>query len=211
MGAGSHTESLTLGGRSLTRSASTTGDSDTLLGGTAAPIALAAGFTVTAWVQTDADTAACNLPAGHGYGDGAHLVDVYDSAGVICRYGVTGTITTNAVILEGGSKPADGAGFPATSTVGMIVCHQQQVNVAIDGDLAKLVGVLADVPAHVDFQDGSSDSIRAFSLAEDEPDMWDSGQATNPYTGDPITKAMVSNGSTTAGTLEILVSQDSTP
>jgi hypothetical protein len=33
-------------------------------------VALPAGKDVTAWVKTDANTAACDLPAGHGYSDG---------------------------------------------------------------------------------------------------------------------------------------------
>lgn len=205
MGAGSHSISGTLGGRSLSRSVSTSADSDTVLGGTAAPITLYAGKTVTDWVKADANTATCNLPAGHGYTSG--VFDVYSSAGLIYRYGVTGTIVTNALSLDGGT----GDDFPVSATLGIICCKQQQVDVSLDGDNAALVGVMADCNGHVDMQTAASASIRAFSLYADEPDLWDSDQAVNPYTGDPITKAKCSNGTTTDGSLQILISQDSTP
>lgn len=185
---GNHTESLSVGGRLMQRSVDKAGDNQTLVGGTAAPVTLTAPKLATSWVKTDADTAACDIPAGHGWGDGAHNVDVFFAAGM--RYGVVGTVSTNAVALEGGT----GTDFPASADTTCVVALQQQVNVSIDGDLAKLVGVNATVPAHVTFEDASSDVIRALTLAANEPDMWDDEKATNPYTGDPITKAMVTNG-----------------
>lgn len=186
---GSHTETMTVEGRLIQRTVDKTGDSATLLGGASAPIVLAAGKLATSWVKSDADTAACNLPTGHGYGDGVSICDVYWPAGA--RYGVAVTITTDAAALEGGT----GTDFPASATATVVVCKRQQVNVAIDGDLASLVGIVATVDGYVSFQDASSDVIRAVALIANEPDMWDSSEATNPYTGDPITKVLASNGS----------------
>lgn len=211
MGIGNHTETITVGGRLMQRNVDKNADNENLYGGAASPIILAAGKTVTSWVKGDADTATCNLPAGHGYGDGVSTVDVYDADGTLYRYGVEATITTNAVALEGGSAPSGGSGFPDSATVGVIVCKQQQVNITLDGDLAAIVGVSASVVANVDFQDADGDSICVITLEADEPDMWDADQAVNKYAGDPITKAMVSNGTTSAGTFECIILQDSTP
>lgn len=186
MGAGSHSESMTLGGRSLNRVISTTADNDTLLGGTASPISLILPSAVSSWVKTDANTAAGNVAAGSNVATGK--VDVYWDGGL--RYGVDCTRTVNALALDGGT----GTDFPASADTTVVVANQQQVNVTIDGDLAALVGFLATVPAHADCQDTSSNSIRAFSLAANEPDIWDSSKSTNLYTGAVITKAKMSNG-----------------
>jgi hypothetical protein len=156
-------------------------------------------------VKTDADTASCILPADHGYTSA--IFDVYSATGAIYRYGVTGTVSGNNLTLDGGSVPTGGAGFPATETGGVIVCKQQRVNVSIDGDIAVLVGILATCPAHLDFQDVGNNTIRRVTLATNEPDLWDSGQNVNPYTGEPITKIRLSNGSATDGTFQILISQ----
>jgi hypothetical protein len=175
------------------------------LGGTASPIALAAGKAVNTWIKVDADTATCIMDAGHGYTNGNF--DVYSYTGAIYRYGVPGTISGNTLSLNGGSVPTGGAGFPATEASGVVVCKQQQINVSLDGDIAVLVGVLTNCPAHLDFQDTNSNTIRNVTLATDEPDLWDSDMNVNPYTGEPITKIRLSNGSTTAGTFQILISQ----
>ena len=172
----------------MQRNVDKTADNESVYGGAAAPITLVLGKVATNWVKSDANTAACDIPAGHAWGNGAHNVDVFWDVGM--RYGVVATVTTNALALEGGS----GTDFPANAEDTCVVTLQQQVNVSVDGDLASLVGVLATVPAHVDFQDASSDSICPLSLDANEPDMWDSSMASNPYTGDPITKALVSNG-----------------
>jgi hypothetical protein len=160
---------------------------------------------INTWVKTDADTASCILPAGHGYTNATF--DVYSATGAIYRYGVTGTVSGNNLTLDGGSVPTGGAGFPATETGGVIVCKQQRVNVSIDGDIAVLVGILVTCPAHLNFQDVSNNTIRRVTLATGEPDLWDSGQNVNPYTGEPITKIRLSNGSATAGAFQILISQ----
>lgn len=187
MGLGNHTETITIGTRTMSRVVDKTGDNETLIGGTAAPVALTAGTAATSWVKTDADTAACDVATASTIATG--VVDVWWSGGM--RYGVDCTRTVDALALDGGT----GTEFPASGNATVVIAQQQQVNVSLDGDLAALVGVLATVPAHVDFQDASGDSIRALSLTANKPDQWDSDEPTNPYTGDPITKAMVTNGS----------------
>jgi hypothetical protein len=188
MPTGSHIETITVEGRLLQRNVDKSADNNAAYGGASAPITLAAPKAVTSWVKTDADTAAGDLPAGHGYGDGASTCDVYWAGGA--RYGVVVTITTNAGAFEGGT----GTDFPESATTTVIVCKRQQVNIALDGDLAALVGVMMTVPGYASFQDVSSNVIRGLALVANEPDMWDSSKATNPYTGAVITKTMVSNG-----------------
>ncbi len=169
-----------------------------------ADIPLAAGKEVTDWVKTDANTAACNLPADHGYTDGKF--DVYWEGGM--RYDVDGTIVTNALSLDGGS----GTDFPASATEDIVVCKHQQINTAIDGDNIKLWTVNATKRAHVHFEDTDGDTIRDQELIGDQPWTYaaSSGDAS-PLTGDPVTVCYASNGETTAGLIDILSGEDSTP
>ena len=212
MPSGSHSETFQVGNTVFNRTKNKTADSANAYGDAASPITMAAGKTVTSWVKTDADTAACVLPSGHGYSSGKF--DVYDSAGVCYRYGVDGTVVGDALSLDGGhipAVPAGGAGFPSSATVGVVVCKQQQVNATIDGDLAVLVGFEATVIGHADLQDGSSATVREFNLAANDADCWDEDKAVNPYTGNVIVKVLVSNGTTADGVLRVAVLQDSTP
>lgn len=178
-------------------------------------VSLPAGKVVTNWVKTDANTAACDLPAGHGYTNGNF--DVYFPAGV--RYGVPGTISTNALTLDGGA----GTDFPASATSGVVVTKQVEISTAIDGDDVKALGIFfrsTDTAAvgHIDFQDSGNASIEAFDL--DEVDNSTAGMdhaygttaAVALLTGNPITKAFATNGSSTASaTIYILVGEDTTP
>lgn len=202
--------SLNIGGISLAKTINRTGD-----GQTTVEITLSAGKTVTAWVDTDSNTAACNLPAGHGYSNGNF--DVYWSSGGVnyCRRNVPGTISTNALSLDGGS----GDNFPATATTGIVVCKQTAFNALIDGDNCKIVGVLAEVAAvvstqqHVRFLDGSSAEVAYHVLTANEPRVTDiTGGATNSYTGNVITNGVASNGDPNYdATLKIVAVYDATP
>ena len=81
-------------------------------------VTLPAGKAVTGWTKTDSNTAAATLPGGHGYTNGKF--DVYWSGGR--RYGVDGTISTNALSLDGGIGDA----FPASSTTGVVVTRSEE-------------------------------------------------------------------------------------
>ena len=180
--------------------ANTYGDGNTL-------IALAAGKAATDWVNTDADTAACNLAADHGYTSGK--MDVFWTTGSGgARYDVDVTVSTNALALDGGV----GDDFVASSDATVVVTEVQQVNTAIDGDAVKLLILNSTVTASVYFEDADGDSIAQFDLVANEPSTWhDTSGLVNPVTGDPITVSFVSNGTTTAGVLTILSGEDSTP
>lgn len=170
---------------------------------------------VTAWVKTDADTAACNLPAGHGYSNGNF--DVYWPGGV--RYGVAGTISTNALTLDGGALDA-GDDFPASATAGVVVCKQVQINTAIDGDALEILGFSLEYPdsaatsrGHIDLQDIGPASIEAITLQPNVPLVYDiDGGASNVFTGNPIVVSYASHENTSyAATLKIVSLEDSTP
>lgn len=181
---------------------------------------IAAGKTVTSWVKTDANTAACNLPAGHGYSNGNF--DVYWTvAGVnYCRYGVPGTISTNALSLDGGA----GTDFPASATTGIVVCKQTTINTQIDGDASKAIVVSGRTvtttnrnPIHLDFLDSGSATVAQILIRANEEyrrdiqGILENGES-NPFTGNKITSCLVSNGGTTDITVLVIASlEDSTP
>jgi hypothetical protein len=196
-------------GKSQTRTVSKTADNAAHYGDSASPIALPAANAIAAenFTNNGDATATATLTGGHTVVDGT--ADLYWAAGV--RYGCTVDVTVNSVVISAGAGDA----LPTTGTACKLA-NQVQVNCAIDGDLAVMVNVMATKRSHVDFQDADDDSIRAVKLEANNPDLWDEDQldenaAYNPYTGDPITKAMCSNGETAAGTLQIDVLQDSTP
>jgi hypothetical protein len=206
MPTGTYSELLAIAGLSMTRNVSKSADTAKIYGDASAPINLpAANAIIGANYTNDADsTATITATAGHTLVTGK--ADLYWAAGV--RYGCDITVAVNAVDLSGGAGDA----IPATGTA-CTLANQVTVNAQIDGDNAKLIGVSATKRTHVDFQDVGNATIRALTLQANEPSIWDSDQAgANPYTGNPITHAHVSNGdSAAAATLQILSLEDSTP
>jgi len=200
--------SVSAGGISIAGTAVRTGD-----GSIGKEISLPAAKAVTNWVKTDANTAACDLPGGHGYTDGKF--DIYWPGGA--RYDVDGTIATNALSLDGGS----GTDFPASATSGVIVCKQIAINVAIDGDALKILAVRLEYTdpsvasaGRVLFEDAAGDDIAALALTGNAAaNVYDvEGGASNPFSGDPITGAKASHANAnSAATLKICGVDDSTP
>ena len=200
----SYSLSIAGAGSAIQKAVPRTGDSPITL-----ETELEAGKTVTAWVKTDADTADCNLPSGHGYATG--VFDVFWTGGR--RYGVTGTVTSDALALDGGT----GDDFPASATTGVVCCRQVQVNIAIDGDNTGFLAIAMETTdngstdrAHITFKDSGSAAIANIDLAANVPQVWDiEGGSANPFTGNPIVTAHV--GCEDACTLKILGIQDATP
>lgn len=202
------TYSVSLG--TLQKALTRTGDSAIDL-----EVPLPVGKTVTSWVKTDANTAACNLPSGHGYTDGKF--DVYWDGGY--RYGVDGTISTNALSLDGGS----GTDFPASATTGIVCVKQVTINQAIDGDNVAIIGIVLDMATadgegtRVTFFDainaGGSAVGAGMLLTANVPRIFDvTGGDTNELTGNPILSMVASNSSAAyAATLKIQGVQDVTP
>jgi hypothetical protein len=199
--------SLAAGGVSIQKTLQREGD-----GMIGKEVSLAAAKPLTTWVKTDANTAAGNLPGGHGLSNGKF--DVYWTGGA--RYDVDGTISTNALSLDGGS----GTDFPDSGNLTVVVSKQTTINVSIDGDALKILGVSLEYasPTAVDvgrvlFEDAAGDDILSLTLVGNSPKIYDvEGGATNPFTGDPIIVAKATHASTSAAaTLKIAGADDSTP
>ena len=180
-------------------------------------IPLPVGKEVTDWLHTSGSEAACNLPSGHGYSDGDF--DVYwvdDNGNPRIRYGVPGTIVTNALTLNGG----DGDDFPITATENIVVSARVTINTYIDGDEADAVCVVGEFSVasetaycSADFCDNADATVKHMHLPPNEPQLWAYGWIfANPLAGDVIEQCYASNGSATnAATITILVLEDATP
>ncbi len=141
------------------------------------------------------------------------LIDLYWDGGL--RTGITvGTVA--GTTLEIG----DGSGDPLPAELTDIVAGVQVAfNAAIDGDsLALLALQLAysnlslTAPGRLLLADGDDDTIASLVLAANQPRLYDiAGGGSNPFTGDPITSGLVSNGATDAATLKIIWLTDITP
>lgn len=212
MVAASYSRSLTIGGQGITKVVVRTGDHVNNYG----PVTIAAGKAVTNWVKTDANTAACDLTAGHGQTNGKYDVFWSESGVAKKRYNVDGTISTNALSLDGGS----GDDFPASATTGIVVCKPTTVSTYIDGDTCEIIGVVLEsttegstAKGHVLFQDSGGAEVEAMHLTANDPRIADvDGGDTNFVTGNVITAAKVSNGSSSETmTFTLLSLEDSTP
>lgn len=193
-----------IGGVTIQKTISETGDHPNVYGDGNTLIALAAGKAASAWVKTDANTAACNLTTGHGYVTGK--ADVYWTGGM--RYDVDMTVTVDALALDGGV----GTDFPATGNTTVVICTPQQINTAIDGDNVQLLVINSTQRASVYFESAAAASIAQIDLVADSPyTYYQSSGDASPLTGAPITVCFASNGTTTAGVLTILSLEDSTP
>lgn len=204
MATGTLTIVANVGGVTIQKVITETGDHPNVYGDSNTEIPLAAGKAASDWVKTDADTAACNLAPGHGYSTGK--MDVFWDVGM--RYDVDVTVTGDALALDGGV----GDDFPATAEDTVFVCTVQQINTAIDGDEVQLLTINSTQRGSVYFEDVDGDSIKQIELLADNPYAYaqSSGEAS-PLTGDPITVCFASNATATAGVLTILSLEDSTP
>lgn len=171
--------------------------------------ALVAAQTGTLTTRTDDNTGVATLSTGHGIIT-SDVCDVYWSGG--CRYGMTATVATNAVTLDGGA----GTVLPAESTP-VTVVKQTAVEVNFDGDTAQIVGIFyrnaSDTGAlgHLDLQDSGDATIKAVDLKHETANagctnIWNIAAGdTNVFTGNRITHGAASHDSLYAGTLYILV------
>lgn len=177
-------------------------------------IELPVGKAGTLTTRDDNNTGTITMSdVGHGITTGAK-VDVYWNGGV--QYNVTvGTVVGSSVPIDLGV----GDNLPTASTA-VVVSVRNQVNLDIDGDNLVLLAIkqkfnsnTIESESHIDFQDSGSAQVAEVDLEANGPQVWDiAGGSANPFTGNPITKAFASNGSTTeVATLQLLWLQDSTP
>ena len=165
----------------------------------------------TTWVKVENDEATVTLPAEHGYSNGDF--DVYWDGGR--RYGVPGTILTNALTLGAGGA---GDNFPASETA-VVIAAQTTRQILIDGNtMTALAMEMAFVPptasarASVDFLDAVDASEGQVDLDANKPRDWDMSQGDTTPIGDVIVTAKISHADTAnVGTLTIIALGDSEP
>jgi len=170
--------------------------------------ALVAAQTGTLSARTDDDTGVATLSTGHGILT-SDVVDVYWDGGV--RFGMTATVSTNDVSLDGGA----GDNLPVQTTP-VTVVKQTEIEVNFDGDTLEIIGIFyrntADTgaKAHLDLQDAGDASIEEVDLVHEKANgglnrIWDIENGdTNVFSGNRITHGAASHDSLSAGTLYIL-------
>ena len=163
--------------------------------------------------RTDANTGVVTVESGHGITT-SDTVDVYWDGGR--RYGVDVTATTGTTISV---DLGTGTDLPVVNT-DVVIVKQVPINVTIDGDNAKIVGVSYEVSSNdgfgcrVTFFDATPTAVGAgLDLEPNDPSICDiAGGDTNLYTGNVITSAVASNGDATyAAVLKIIALVDATP
>jgi hypothetical protein len=184
-------------------------------GDTANPyeLAVAAAIAGILTTRTDANTGIVTVASGHGVTT-SDTVDLYDAAGALIRKDVDVTgVTSTTISIDLGS----GSDLPAANEV-VNVAKQQTLNCNIDGDAIQIIGVCLTVPGaatkgRILFEDAAGDDITDLTLTANKGQIYHvAAGASNPFTGDLITVARVSNGNTTlAATLTIISMEDRTP
>ena len=163
------------------------------------------------------------VATGHGVVTGDKIDIHWDLAGV---KGVAYSATVGTVAAAPGDTSipftlADGDVLPAEDSA-VVMSEQLSINASIDGDNAKILAVIVETndkslrtAAHVQFVDSSAAEIAEIDLITNVPQVWDiEGGSANPFTGNPITAAKVSNAgssSTEVYTLKIVGVADASP
>jgi hypothetical protein len=126
--------------------------------------ALAAGQAGTLTTMTDFNTGVATLTTGHGIIT-SDICDIFWTGG--CRYGMTATVATNAVTLDGGT----GEPLPAQDTV-VVVCKQQTINIDFATTILVALRILCDQRAHVGFRSSTGALLGDKDLTASEPFVW---------------------------------------
>lgn len=203
--------SIAGGGLSIQRAVTRTGSGSIALEET---LTVAQSGTLT--TRTDADTGEITMSDGGHTIATSDVVDVYWDGGV--QYGITvGTVSGTAVPIDSGS----GDDLPSTSTAVTIVV-QSTATISIDGDNTGILGIVLETndqtlttAGHIQFLDSGSSEIAEIDLVANVPQIWDiTGGSANPFTGNPIVSAKVSQAGTSSTEtykLKIIGVQDATP
>lgn len=146
--------------------------------------------------RTDDDTGVVTLATGHGIVS-TNSVDVYWADGV--RYGMTATVSTNDVTVEGGA----GDVLPADETA-VTLAKQVVIDTDFLGSLVEAIVASSSLRANIEFREAAS-SAAGVKLPAGEGWRWFSEQGiANPLSGKSIASIQASCGnSTTAATLKI--------
>jgi hypothetical protein len=165
--------------------------------------------------RTDNTTGTLTMAASHGITTAA-VIDLYWTGGV--RYGVVvGTVSVNSVPISGGA----GDNLPSNLT-NITAQVQQTANIYIDGDNTELIAIelrtndrSLRTAGHIGFFDAANDLIAELDLVTNVPQVYDiAAGVSNPFTGDPITYAKISQGGTSTTEtyqLQIIGVYDATP
>jgi hypothetical protein len=185
-------------------------------GGGAREITVPKGFAGTLSTRTDNETGTLTLGNGHGITTG-QIIDLYWNGGA--RYEITvGTVSGNSVPI-GADDSGSGSNLPIATTA-IVASPRVAFNADIDGDELSLLAIqqvyantAETAKSRVSLLDSADDEIAALTLDANTPRVFDvEGGDSNPFTGDPITNGVVSNGSSAAdATLRILWVSDATP
>lgn len=144
------------------------------------------------------------------------IIDIYWDGGV--HYGATvGTVATTAVPISLGSGDA----LPTAATAVTVVV-QKTANLTIDGDEAAFIAIELSsttktlrTAGHIQLVDSSGTEVAEIDLVTNVPQIWDlEGGSANPFTGNIITAAKLSQAAAASGetyTLKIIGVQDATP
>jgi hypothetical protein len=156
-------------------------------------VTLAAGSAGSVSARTDNDTFSVALTAGHGLTNGSY--DVYWGSGATagCRRGMTGTVTSNTLALDGGT----GDNAPIVSTA-VVVCKQTVVTFAFTAANAILAVAGAQYRASLQFQQADGTPVKSLDLGRsgNNGEIWDwaaYGDVSTPFGAD-VGKVAVSNG-----------------
>jgi len=176
---------------------------------------LAAAKTGQLTTRTDNTDGVLTMSSGHGITTAA-VIDLYWTGGN--RYGVVvGTVSTNSVPISGGA----GDNLP-TNMTNITAVVQSTANIFIDGDNTELIAFelrtndrSLRTAGHLAFYDADDDLIAAVDLVANVPQVYDLASGiVNPFTGDPITYAKISQAGTLATEnyqLQIIGVYDATP
>lgn len=184
--------------------------------GIALDVSVPKGYAGTLSTRTDNETGTLTLSSGHAITTGM-IVDLYWSGGK--RTGITvGTVSVNSVPI-GADDSGSGNNLPSQDTV-IVASERIPFNIALDGDAVSILGLqmkynnsTETAESRAIFVDSADDVIATIDLTANEARVYDiEAGDDNPFTGDPITDAFVSNASSSYdATLKILGLQDATP
>jgi len=150
------------------------------------------------------------LGAGHDISTGDTIDIFWTASGVQkCAYGATvGTVAGTSVPFTG----ASGDVLPALDSA-ITADEVVEVDTDFDGDYVEIIMLHSTRAGHFDFQDSGSASLHEDVLLASEPWFWFSELGyTNPLTGNPVDKLLLSNAdSVNSATVKLGVLYDSVP
>ncbi|WP_439624074.1 hypothetical protein [Gemmata sp.] len=153
----------------------------------------------TLTARTDANTGVLTMAGGHGF-ISTDVIDVFWSGG--SRRGMTATVATNAVTVDGGS----GDDLPVVSTV-VTAMKPVSVEFVVDGDTVRGFGVSSEVAdAYVVFLDDADAEVTPATFritTAGRGKVWATGAAgDNPLAGVVTSAVKFSHGSTSAAVMK---------